>query len=196
MRVKEYLWEITAPKLALAITDAGSSLTFTETKVAYPKRTKRGGIDDAKITYNLDFLVPPVQDSDENSEFKGGMLQIPVYQYFVRLPFIWNKNEKDFEELDPIRVRSQAAVLEIMLLDLNYPKLISCLFYSSKEKDSKHSTDEYKTQQEMLKRDRRLWRDRYDTIENFFAFSERKDFFFPDWVLRLLQKMPTSGYLG
>ena len=184
---KDYLWEITAPKLALAITHAGSSLTFTETKVAYPIRNKGGGIDDAKITYNLAFVVPPVQGSDENSEFKGGLLQIPVSQYFVRLPFIWNENEKDFEELDPILVRSQAAVLEIMLLNPNYPKLISCLFDISKEKDSKNSTDEYKRQQEMLEKDRRLWRDRYDTIG--------KDFFFPDWVLRLLQKVPTSGDL-
>lgn len=180
---KDYLWKITVPKLALAISHPGSSFTFTETKVAYAIRNKRGGIDDAKITYNLTFVVPPIEGLDENSELQGGILQIPVSQYFVRLPFIWNPDEKDFEDLDSKLMREQAAILRTILLDSNYPEFVSCLFDISKEKNSKQLTEEYKTWQEILERDRQLWRDRYYAIG--------KDFFFPDWVLRLLQKVPT-----
>ena len=73
-------------------------------------------------------------------------------------------------------MKEQAAIL----LDPKYPKLVSCLFDALKKKNSKEPTRKYKTWQES---DRELWRKRYDAIG--------KDFFFPDWVLRLLQKIPT-----
>lgn len=183
MQIRIIYGKITAPKLALAISHPSSSFTFTETKVAYAIRNKRGGIDDAKITDNLTFVVPPIEGLDENSELQGGILQIPVSQYFVRLPFIWNPDEKDFEDLDSKLMREQAAILRTILLDSNYPEFVSRLFDISKEKNSKQLTEEYKTWQEILERDRQLWRDRCDAIG--------KDFFFPDWVLPLLQKVPT-----
>jgi hypothetical protein len=180
---KLFLWETTVPQLVLAILTPGSALSFSETKVAYPIRKEFGNVEDAKVTYNISFLIPPI----EGSELMGGLLQIPVAQYFIRLPFIWNEKEKDFEELDPTRVSSQAALLRTMLLDPTYPQVLSCLFDISKEKNSEEPTKEQKTWEERRESDRKLWRDRYDAIG--------KDFFFPDWVLRLLQKLPTIGDL-
>ena len=180
---KTLLWETTFPQLVLSILTPGSALSFSETKVAYLIRREFGNIDDAKVTYNISFLIPPI----EGSELKGGLLQIPVAQYFVRLPFIWNEKEKDFEELDPTLVKSQAALLRKILIDSNYSQPVSCLFDISKEKKSEEPTKKQKTWEERRESDRKLWRDRYNAIE--------KDFFFPDWVLRLLQKVPTIGDL-
>ena len=174
------LWAKTVPRFALAIADPGRALTFLETKHPFATRREKGQIGDAKITYNLSFIIPPVEGSDE---MQGGMLQIPVAKYFVRLPFIWNEKENDFENLDPILVEAQAGVLRKLLLEPDYPDIISCLFDVFEEKDSESPTKTNRAWQETLERDRQLWRDRYNAIG--------KSFFFPDWVLRLLQKNPT-----
>ena len=177
---KKALWANIVPRFALAIADPGRALTFIETKQPFATRREKGKIGDAKITYNLSFIIPPVEGSDE---MQGGMLHIPVAQYFVRLPFIWSEKENDFENLDPILVEAQAGTLRKLLLEPDYPNLIYCLFDVFEKKDSESPTKTNRTWQETLEKDRQLWHGRYDAIG--------KSFFFPDWVLRLLQKHPT-----
>ena len=162
---KQYLWENTIPQLFLALLQPGSALTHTEVKFPYPTRKSQNSIQDAKITYHYTFLIPPIQ----GSPLPGGLLQIPLSLYF--------------EDLDPDRVRKDADILKTILLNSDYPKCISCLFDVSKEKGFKDLLKEDKSFKERLANDRKLWVNRYNAIG--------KDLFFPDWVLRVLRKIPT-----
>ena len=159
--------------MVLALLQPGSALTHTEVKFPYPTRKSQNSIQDAKITYHYTFLIPPIQ----GSPLPGGLLQIPLSLYFVRLPFIWDPKKNNFEDLDPDRVRKDADILKTILLNSDYPKCISCLFDVSKEKGFKDLLKEDKSFKERLANDRKLWVNRYNAIG--------KDLFFPDWVLRV-----------